>query len=327
VLLVRAAGEQSDSEREDRFLTELELALDGFAVEAVRPEDAGFADLALRRQVELVRPLLAERGALAATWVDAASPDLLLLHLVSVSTGRALVRLVETERGADSLSELALVVRELLGEAYMFEADAVEQGDAMARAVADARRSAGAPVTTRRPEYRLFATANARGGIATHTGPSVLLGGSFGVERVLVPMLSMRVWLGGHGGPLGRSDEAEIDIHCASLGVGVAYLWRLGRIVSTGPSVGVEAQVAWLRFDLGVQDDFRYTRFLAQGLTEWELRVGLGRRVELAAGGGLGFSPSQEVFRRESTGAEVLATPFVGWTARAGLTVLLNPAG
>ncbi len=120
VLFLEVADDADGKARDQRFAADLKMSLDDSKVQVMRMDNAGFGRLAAREQVALVRPLIERQNAVAAIWLAESSPDLLVLHVVVLSRGRALIRLVETKQD-DSESDLASAARELLGTSYLFD--------------------------------------------------------------------------------------------------------------------------------------------------------------------------------------------------------------
>lgn len=121
VLHTRASPEIT--QREKKLYDALTLALDAFAVMLTPPDRDDFAGLTLPEQVSLALPQTESTGvgAVAVVWLVRPAPRQLMVHLVARNTGRTLVKTVETTSGPDAEATLALVVKELLGAAFLFE--------------------------------------------------------------------------------------------------------------------------------------------------------------------------------------------------------------
>src|SRR5207302_1488601 len=72
-------------------------------------------------QIAEVLPDATRNGAMAVVWLSFPLHHQVMLHLVALGSGRALVRTIETNRSPISEATLALMARELLGTAYLFE--------------------------------------------------------------------------------------------------------------------------------------------------------------------------------------------------------------
>lgn len=121
VLHTRASPEIG--QREKKLYDALTLALDAFAVMLTPPDRDDFAGLTLPEQVSLALPQTETTGvgAVAVVWLVRPAPRQVMVHLVARNTGRTLVKTVETTSGPDAEATLALVVKELLGAAFLFE--------------------------------------------------------------------------------------------------------------------------------------------------------------------------------------------------------------
>lgn len=119
LLMVRAASTGDNEKREVKLYEELSLVLDSFLVMSVPAADVKFASLPLPEQIEAVLPEARDNQAVAVVWMSFPLPKQVMVHLVVLGSGRALVRTIETDR--TSASSIALIARELLGTAYLFE--------------------------------------------------------------------------------------------------------------------------------------------------------------------------------------------------------------
>ncbi len=321
ILVLFVASDSPGVAREGRFVRELGMALNGMTVEVVHLENTGFDVLPLAQQIEEVRRLLDRHEAVAVTWINVASRELLLLHLVAVSTGRALVRLVETELRQDSEAILAMAARELLGTAFLFEQP---KSGPIEEAVESVRLGAGMQEdTSTEQRASLSLTSRASGGIAGFSGQSMELGGGMALGYRLVAGLHGRAYLGATGGPLGNSQTDE-KLQGWSLipGIQFAYVWRVSQ-VGIGPLISVE--VPWLHLDIADDEtNYQFAHWNLRAALNLELSWYIGRVVALTFQGGLGASPRQLDFRRASTRQRVLATPFLSWNLGLGISFVLD---
>jgi hypothetical protein len=332
LLMLETATDPAGAARERRFVEELGMVLDGVSIRVERPADTEFADHALGDQIAHVRLLISKHDAVAATWLTEAAPDLLLLHLVVVSTGRALVRLVETRAQPGFEADLALAARELLGTAFLFDRPPQPATDPVGRVVESVREQAAPapadaapqpPQPLDRPRWALAAQFRLEGGIAGAAGPTLLPGGALVLERRLVAGLTGRLTIGVAGGPLGpRASDEEIRELALHPGLGISYLFDLGR-ASLGPVLEVETVLSKVttKIEGGTRETFRSWRI--RGGASLELRVTLAERVALMVAAGLAATPLQDVYRREITDKIMLASPYLSWTGRLGLVVSL----
>jgi hypothetical protein len=344
LLVLQTATTPKGASREQRFVKELGIALDGVSIRMERPATPDFDTLTLGEQIEHVRSLISKHGAVAATWLTEVSPELLLQHLVVISTGRALVRLIEIRAKAGFEADLALAARELLGTAFLFDQPPGPADDPVGRVVESVREQAAPPppplVGELPPEplpepppgpppaqppapdpWAIGVQPRIEGGAVGSIGPSLLLGGALTIERRMVAGLWGRLLVGVHGGPFGSHAEDEEIRELAFLsGLGLGYLFDLGG-VSLGPVL--EAQVVnsrvTTRYEGGPWQTFRSWRVRAGALLD--LRVSVSDRVALLAAGGLAATPMQDVYLREITEETIVASPHLSWEGRLGLVV------
>ncbi len=321
ILVLFVASDSTGVAREGRFVRELGMALNGMAVEVVHLENTGFDVLPLAQQIESVRRLLERHDAVAVTWINVASSELLLLHLVAVSTGRALVRLVETELRQDSEAILAMAARELLGTAFLFEQPS---SGPIEEAVESVRHGAGMQADTPAEQRAsLILSSRANGGIAGFSGQSIELGGGVALGYRLVAGLHGRVYLGATGGPIGNSrGDEKLQGWSLIPGIQFAYVWRVKQ-VGLGPLVSVE--VPWLHLHIAEDEtNYQFAHWNLRAALNLELAWYIGRVAAFTLQGGLGASPRQLEFRRASNRERVLATPFLSWNLGLGISFVLD---
>jgi len=335
LLVLKTAPTPKGASREERFVKELGIVLDGVTIRMERPANPEFGTLALGEQIEHVRSLIAKHGAVAATWLTEVSPDLLLQHLVVISTGRALVRLIEIRAKTGFEADLALAARELLGTAFLFDQPPGPATDPVGRVVESVREQAAPPPTVVAPppsdlsppgNWMIGAELRLEGGVVGHAGPSLLLGGALMLERRMVAGLCGRLSIGVSGGPFGaRADDEEIQELVFQTGLGLGYLFDLGR-VSLGPVL--EAQTAntkvTTKIEGGSEQVFRSWRVRAGAFLD--MRVHLSSRADLLLDAGITGTPMQDVYFTEISRETMFASPHLSWEGRLGLVVQLGSA-
>lgn len=121
VLVVRTEASPDAARREQKLYEQLSIALDDFAVMLTAPPEPGFADLKLPEQVAIALSEAESTSAVAVAWLVLPAPKQVMVHLVARGTGRTLIKTVEATTGPQAESTLAVVVRELLGTAFLFE--------------------------------------------------------------------------------------------------------------------------------------------------------------------------------------------------------------
>jgi hypothetical protein len=279
-----------------------------------------------------------EHGAVAATWLTEASPDILLLHLVVVSTGRALVRLVETKPRPGFETDLALAARELLGTAFLFDrAPGPAGGDPIATVVESVReRAAPAPPPRAaapaqpiqpppEPSWAIAAELRFEGGIAGASGPRLYPGGALALDRRMVGGLHGRLSAAAYGGPLGsRRDDEEILEWAVQPGLALGYRFDLGA-ATLGPWLEVQALLSSVKTQVEGGDRQEFRSWRLRGAAVLDLRIEVSARIDLLLAAGLIATPQRDVYRREPSDKVMLASAYLSWEGRIGLVVHLGP--
>jgi len=320
VLLLLVAQDPAGRHREARFYQELSLSLDQFTVQKIQPAEAGFRNLALGTQIDLVRPIIDRHQAVAAIWLIEHSEEVLLLHLVAVSTGRALVRLVETDLNRIRERELAASARELLGTAYLFETPTQKTDSPMDQVVTSVRRQTSANAT--RGKWAVLLKGNAEGGISGQTGPSVWFGGTLGLERRLIKGFHGRIGMGIFGGPVGEDPVITVEGFALAPNLGVLYLWPLGPF-SMGPLLELRAWWSNLSLQTGQGPTQRFNEWLLKAALHLELHWPATDELELFLSAGLSGTPVTDTFNRTSDQTLVYATPYLSWKTCLGVLIRL----
>ncbi len=319
VLVLGVANDDVGRNRERQFTIELQMALNEVHVQVVHPSDGDFEGRPLAEQISLVRTLLDEHDAVAVTWIYSDGGGLLLLHLVAVSTGRALVRLVETDIGQDSEATLALAARELLGTAFLFESPRTGEEGPIDRVVESVKESARIPAPTTSVPWNLMLGLEQRGGIAGHTGPTYEIGGGLTLERRLVAGFYGAAQLDAAFGPFGDADTGEgVTAWSIAPGLRAAHRWRRGNL-EIGPAIGVGVTWYNISVDLDGGDTYHFTSWRFRTDLDLEVRWRLGKVWGLFVNSGVSLMPLRDNYRRESNAQLVLASPFLGWNVGLGL--------
>ncbi len=121
LVMVRTSGNSSFEKSQQRLHEELTLLLDSFMVILTPVEAKDFARKPLADQIAIVLPLSRKDDAVAVVWLAEPLPGQMMLHLVAMGTGRTMVRTLEFDRRSQSENVLALMLRELLGTAFLYE--------------------------------------------------------------------------------------------------------------------------------------------------------------------------------------------------------------
>ncbi len=330
LLLLQLATTEEGERREARFAEELAMVLEGVTVVPRQPFGKEFVNLSLGDQIAGLRPMMKASGAIAAIWMTEPRSDQLLLHLLVISTGRAFVRLIEIDTVEGFEADLALSAKELLGTAFLFERVPKTETESLERVVESVRKEAVRPISEQQQtetatkdrstkDWAVKADAYLEGGLVSARGPSMLLGAMLALERHFVKGLSAYVSIGLAGGPLDSgSDNIQVDTVTIAPGLGMLYLWHLGRI-ALGPGVQVHAN--WSNVSLVVeQEDTQVFRtWQLRGSVTLEARLSAAEYLSIAAAGGIVSTPEQDVYKLVETGEVILATYHLGYSARVGL--------
>jgi hypothetical protein len=297
ILFLEFAKDKEAVGKERLFHDELRMAMDDMSVSVIHAKGSDYGNMTVGKQVEWVRPVLEQRGAEAAVWITEPKKGSVLLHVVVVSEGRALLRLVEAKRAETSEAELASAAREILSSLHVFE--------------------------TPKPKWWLLVNAFSSGGLVGNKGPRFWLGGNAGIERRITDELRARFRVGGFGGPLGTSKDLEVRGWAISPGVNLAYLWDLGA-VALGPVIGVESWLSGvtLRAGQGPKETNVEWRILAS--VDLELCAHVTEKVDIVLGVGASGSPKQDEYYRASDDKVVYSTPFMSLEAYLGVTFPIN---
>lgn len=328
-LVLRTSQEPVAAAREVRLHEEISLLLDNFAVLSHPVDDRDFQARSLSQQLTKVLALAAGNDAVGALWLAEPVPGQLMLHVVGIGTGRSLIRTLEFDRRSGSEKALALIVRELLGTAFL-EAAPETIDPQLAEVVRGVRRElprdpvleAQQPPPVAPPAPAPPPAAWAASG-ALVTGLAVAgaearwlgLGGRVQVEHALVGPL----WLGGVAEVHGTRDLAQaarVATLEVPLGLTAALRLPAGAFVVT-PRLSALAgwQRVWAQDAAGpVLGDV------------WSLRTRLGVEARLRQAGGLqpvlGLSldllPLRGGVRDVTTGGDVWRAPLLEANFAAG---------
>ncbi|MCP4676600.1 MAG: autotransporter domain-containing protein [Deltaproteobacteria bacterium] len=320
VVVFMVAGDTVAKQREQQFVTDLELLLEGLEVERVETGVEDFLSLPLQEQLERIKPFAVMYKAVAITWIEDSGPDLTLLHLVALSTGRALVRIVETERGPNAASELALAARELLGEAYLF--DPSPKSPAVSKVVARVKEDVvSAPTSVEDPRWGVMPYFSVGAGVYGHEGPSLHLGVGLALELRIIGGFFSRIFFAGSIGPRERVDDGVVTGLGWEAGLAAGYNWRLGQF-SLGPVLGVAATRTAVDMALDQGDSDTYSWWNFHGSLGLDLRWRATENLAIVADVFAGAYPIQEAFLRRSDLSIVLETPYIDWGILIGIVFL-----
>jgi hypothetical protein len=303
IVMIRTDGPAPFLKTQSRLHEELTLLLDSFIVLNTPISVPDFPMKPLADKLAAVLPVAKQNDAAAVVWLSEPLPGQLMLHLVAQGTGRTLVRTLEFDRRSRNESALALMLRELLGTAFLYEP--VQTVPPQLRAVVKATRATmsnaadvapppvveqpiapPAPMPPPSPRrLRLIALGLVDGGLVDQLGQSLRFGGAatalFRFDNRLAVGLSLAL--------SGQRSLAQNGLAVSSVSLPVLALitrsYTLGDL-TLWPRVGLGPEVSWTQSRQSVPDALTTTTGAAL--------VGL----DLGAGGG----PLTVVFRVDLIG-------------------------
>lgn len=317
-LVLRTSKEPVASQREVRLHDEVSLLMDNFAVLSLPVEAPDFLSRSLAQQLQEVLALADRNCAVGALWLAEPLPGQLMVHVVGIGTGRSLIRTLEFDRRSGSEKALALIVRELLGTAFLKAApDTIDPQ--LAAVVRGVRRElpkdpvleqqlAPPPPALPPSSYSLAGALVTGLAVAGAEGRWLSLGGRLRGEHVVVGALSLGGELEVHSAR-DLEQAARVTSLEVPLGVTASLALPVGAVVLT-PRVSV--LVGW-------------NRLWAQNLQGaalgdvWTLRTRLGlegrarngERLQLVLGVSLDALPLRGGVRDELTGQDLWRAPWL----------------
>ena len=287
VIVLQTAVNAETARREQRLFEQLGLVLDDFSVMMTPPPVSDFGRHTLPDQIAEVIPDAQKEGAVAVIWLNIPAPEQIMLNLVAIGTGRTLVRTVEVAKGPNAERTLAMMLRELLGTAYLFETThglspairkVVDQVSAQVSPPPVAHATPPvppqvAPTVTSAVSVgaQLFTTS----GIAGQLGDSLRPGLEPSADYKVNDSKQGAFLVGAQAQLLlGPWSPAPAHLSGVELGVGLhaSYLVPMGRAL-VGPTVG--ADLDWVHANAGDS---------STELTRYFLRAGALARLVLAEG-------------------------------------------
>lgn len=326
VVLVIGVGTDPESRaREQRFVTNLALDIDGFDVQLVSPPTGEFASLSLDRQIEHLKPMMSQSHAVAAMWLTAVSKEMLLLQVVVLDTGRALVRLFEGKQTRDAEEHLALTASELLGTAYMFDAPSLEKMPEIHQLVTETREHARVSAE-KKPIWRVYLKGIVRNGVVGGTGPRLNIGGALGAEREILDWFALRFGMSAAYGPFGDVDELGLKGYDVSAEISGYWFLRFKRI-QFGPVLrfrGGPTNTIVERTDIDGADNTRtdYSAWSFNGALGVDFSIALSKSFALSMAIGLEATPLQIEIQRLSDKSPIFANSLMNIWGSLGFLVL-----
>lgn len=262
IVMIRTEGPPAFVKTQARLHEELTLLLDSFIVLNTPIAVPDFPRKPLADQLAAVLPVAKANDAAAVVWLAEPLPGQLMLHLVAQGTGRTLVRTLEFDRKSRNESALALMMRELLGTAFLYEAPAnvppqlravVKQTRATMSNAADVApppivdTPIAPPAPARPPDpkrLRVMAFGLVDSGIVDHLGGATRYGGALSALFKLTERLGLGLDVSATGHravPLESAAVSSVSVPILAVGT---RSYTLGE-VAFWPRVGVGPEVTW----------------------------------------------------------------------------------
>jgi hypothetical protein len=312
VMLLQTAANPETSRREQRLFEQLGLVLDDFSVLMTPPPVNDFVKKTLPDQIAAVIPDASNEGAVAVIWLNIPAPEQIMLNLVAIGTGRTLVRTVEVAKGPNSERTLAMMLRELLGTAYLFEKTSAVP-PAIQKVVNQVSQQVGAgppvqkeavaqqPAEPLSNKERFFLSAQ----VLANSGIAGQLGDSF--RPGLEPSAELKVGdflIGAQAmlmlGPYSAGPASLTGVEL-SIGLHATWLVPVSRAL-VGPTLGIDAD--YLHANAGTASTDLDRAVLRAGVVG---RLLLGEKVQLLTSVSLLGSPTRVELRAiTDTGPQVI---------------------
>lgn len=322
LLVLRTSSRPAQARHEERLHEEVSLLLDNFAVLSLPVEDATFGTRTLAEQLQQVLLAARENEAVAALWVAEPVHGQLMVHVLGLSSGRALIRSLEFDRNTASEKGLALIVRELLGTAFLHSAPETIDPE-LAKVVRTVRRELPKdPLLDSTPEpppklprWALGAAFVSGLAVAGAEGNWLSLGARFRVERVLFGPLAFGLELEVHGTRDGLPG-ASVSALEVPVGLTTSLRFPLGQLtIVPRASVLAGAQQLWVENPEGSTQAPVWTVRARGGLG---LRAGTGP-VRLTLELSVDVLPQRGGVRAPQTGPDVWRSPWLQALFSAGV--------
>jgi len=314
--------------REQQLATQLELALDEFAIERFSPDlsrletpapagESPFASLSLPKKLGLVGPFASKVGAVAVIWMEDGGDGAAFLHVASQSTDRAFVRIVRAGGGPNVEEELAFAAQELLGQVYMLSNPKEKPlEEAVERVIGEARSLRPPSV-----DWGVLPFLETGGGVYGYEGSSFRFGGGLAAESLVGELFFARLSVAVLAGPLLEPPDGVISVWSIEPGIELGLSWEVTDRIRFGFVVGAAPVHSSAHMSLGSGDHHAADWWNFHGTVGADLRFSLGDRIALVLDPSVGFWAVRKSVYRVSDGSVVLRTPFVGWNISAGVLV------
>jgi len=316
LLMLRVAGEGASRELEERFLTELKLALDSFEVWGSDWEDGDFEGLPLDERLTRIRQVAQKTGAKGTLWIDDREGQTISLNIVVLTEGRAVVRIIEEPAARGAEKELAFAARELLEEVYFVDTSSTTSSEPDGES-AGAGDGAGVAEPLEVGIGAFFATT---GGALGHEGPSSRLGGGVQVEVRLDGSWFFRVGAAALAGPSGLVTGGEVSGWGLEMTVTAGHDWRVGPFLF-GPFLELGTALNKIDVDYDQGDSLASSSWGFLGTLGLDLRWVIVDALHLIADPYLSTNLPRDTVERSGDGAVPVAGAYLGWGVDVGLAV------
>ncbi|MBN2340277.1 MAG: hypothetical protein JXX29_05610 [Deltaproteobacteria bacterium] len=320
VIVFLTSSHSGQMAAEQEFVTALKLSLDRFKVVSIDVSDAAFSAVPLSQRLKIIASYTAQWDAVASIWLEEVENDIILLNLAAMSTGRALVRIIEAENSPSASEELAFAAQELLGEAYLFEAEPGK--DAVAKTVQTVKEKIPENPHEHSRGIGIMPFFELGRGLYGHRGPSFQLGGGLDLMFPVRASIHARIGGGGVSGPNAPLLDGIISMNGAFLRTVLDYRKKF-RWLSLGGEIGVATFLRFVDMALGESGNQEYTILNFRAFTGVNVSFPLTSKTHLSFGGTLGTLFLRKRFRRLSDNAIVVATPLADWSLSVGMLIFL----
>lgn len=332
LLVLSVARTTPEREREREFVAELELTLDGWRVvhldDVSAPQLMDFASQSLERRLASIRALSRRDNAVATIWLEAGKRGVTLLHLVSLSMGRSLVRIVEVAEDPGNEVTLAMAVDELVNQTWLFDArkgvPATTDTGATAADTENAKKCPErSPCVAPPPSpfsRALVASGIARAGVAGAEGPRWTLGGGVGLEVQLTQRIFISGGFNAMGGPFESSSIQKIRRLALEPSLSVHLLHPLGRI-SFGGAIGVAVPWQETAITLPGTGTHLYHDWNVRTSMVFSVRIHLLDKLALYLSPDVGFWADKKRYYTESTHRSIVRNPRVDIGLNLGIII------
>jgi hypothetical protein len=312
----------SQSAREERFITQTRLALDPSHVITVSNASPDFFKQPFSERIEAIRRMARQQNAVVVLWLEETAGDLTLMYLVSFRSGQPTVRTVDARTGPDAALELSLAAQELLSKPFV-----PAQTHNAAILPASERPTTKAPTDippdtrlAKPPAFSLMAFVALGGGISDTRGYPLYTGGGVALDWRIKDGFRMRGGIRFSTGLKKRYDFGTLYPLGIQLEIGQSYLFDFGKI-QLGPATAVS--LGWQQLTANLKTTGRHV------ISWWrlsmevamDLRVSLSEYLGLLLQPAVVFFPWQKLFYLDPGGETIYMTPHIGWCIKLGVNI------